>query len=130
MNIPRIQLYLKVNRQRVFVQLIAQRTVSLASAVPSLCKMATLPALILTGPRGRKSECTNPGSSDASVNMYYFVSCFDDLSSDATSTAHNVEKQTLKNKNDRRSSINTTLKSELDKVCALPLEPREVDPLK
>ena len=49
---------------------------------------------------------TNPGFSDTSVSMYDFDSCFDDLSSDATSAVQNVENQTSKKKNARRSSIN------------------------
>ena len=72
----------------------------------------------------------NPGSSDASVDMYDFDSCFDGLSSDATSAVPNVEKHSSKNKNAWRSSSRLTQISEQDKFCCLPLEPREVDPLK
>ena len=32
----------------------------------------------------------NSGSSEASVNMYDFYSCFDDLSSNATSAVQNI----------------------------------------
>ena len=40
----------------------------------------------------------NPGSSDASVNMYDFDSCFYGSSSDATSAVQNIEKQTSNKK--------------------------------
>ena len=63
----------------------------------------------------------NPGSSDAYANMYEFDSCFDDLSSDATSAVQNVERKKSKNENARRSSSALTLKSELDKFCCLQL---------
>ena len=55
-------------------------------------------------------------------------SCFDDLLSDACNISiTKVEKQTSKTKNARRSSSTLILKSELDKFCYLPLEPRKVD---
>ena len=71
----------------------------------------------------------NPGSSDASVNMYDFDSYFDDLLSDVTSAVLNVKKKLEKIKM-RTDHHQHWLKSELDKFCCLPLEPREVDPLK
>ena len=73
----------------IFVQLLACRTFSLASAVPSLQNDqqsyedngSSASTGIELVPEVENPKDINPGFSDASVNMYDIDSCFDDLSS-------------------------------------------------